>query len=168
MNGNQAWSARTVYWLLAIGLLSFAGAAWFVIFADSDVGAPKANAFSYSAIGHRALVETLRSTGVPVLVSRDSSAAKAGDGSLLVVAEPRLESWHENTIGAEPGATDILLVLPKWDGLKSQARPHWLSISGMIPRQYVESTCARYCRTDSSFAPPASWNGTPARWGRRR
>ena len=51
----QPYSARTVYWLLAVGLLSFAGAAWFMIYVDADAGAAKANAFSYSAIGHRAL-----------------------------------------------------------------------------------------------------------------
>lgn len=163
MSRSQAWSARTVYWLLAVGLLSFAGAAWFVIFSDSDVGAPKANAFSYSAIGHRALAESLRDTGVPVLVSRDNSAAKAGDSSLLVVAEPRLDTWYEDTIGADPGASEILLVLPKWDGLKGHAKPHWLSIAGMIPRRYVESILREVLPDSLLFrtAGPLEWDTGP-------
>jgi hypothetical protein len=139
MSQSQPYATRTVYWLLAVGVLSFAAAAWFMIFSDSDVGAPKANAYSYSAIGHRALVETLRATDVPVLVSRANSAEKAGGESLLVVAEPRLADWYDGTIGADPDATDILVVLPKWDGLRDQLRPHWLSVSGMIPRSYVQS-----------------------------
>ncbi len=139
MNQPQPYATRTVYWLLAVGILSFAAAAWFMIFSDSDVGAPKANAYSYSAIGHRALVDTLRATDVPVLVSRANSAEKAGDESLLVVAEPRLADWYDGTVAVEPGATDILVVLPKWDGLRDQFRPHWLSVAGMIPRSYGQS-----------------------------
>lgn len=138
MNQPQPYSARTVYWLLAVGLLSFAGAAWFMIYAESDAGATKANAFSYSAIGHRALVESLRETGVPVLVSRADSAAKAGDTALLVVAEPRLKSWYLDTIGGGT-AESVLLVLPKWDGIKSAARPHWLALTGMLPGKFIES-----------------------------
>ncbi len=139
MTQVQPYSARTVYWLLAVGVLSFAAAAYFMIYAQSDVGAAKANAFSYSAIGHRALVDTLRELDVPVLVSRADSAAKAGDSSLLVVAEPRRESWYDETIGATQRAGTVLLVLPKWDGFKGRARSHWLWIAGMLPPDYIES-----------------------------
>ena len=139
MSQGQPYSAKTVYWLLAVGVLSFAGAAYFVIYSESDAGAAKANAYSYSAIGHRALVETLREADVPVLVSRADSAAKAGDSALLVVAEPRLEDWYARTLGADPGAATVLLVLPKWDGFRDQGRPHWLRLAGMVPRNFVES-----------------------------
>ncbi len=139
MSQAQPYSAKTVYWLLAVGVLSFAGAAYFMVYSESDVGAAKANAFSYSAIGHKAVVETLREVEIPVLVSRVGSAAKAGDSSLLVVAEPRLENWYEETLDAAPFAATILLVLPKWDGFKDEARPHWLRLAGMVPRKYVES-----------------------------
>ena len=138
MNDPQPYSVKTVYWLLAVGLLSFAGAAWFMIYGESDAGAAKANAFSYSAIGHRALVDSLRATDVPVLVSRHGSAAKAGDSSLLVVAEPRVKSWYRDTIGAETTGS-ILLVLPKWDGIKSAAKNHWLGQAGMLPGKFVET-----------------------------
>lgn len=139
MTEQQAYSTRTVYWLLAVGILSFAGAAWFIVTAESDAGAAKAHAFSYSAIGHRAVVESLREVGVPVVVSRADSAAKAGDSALLVVAEPRLRDWYANTIGADPAPESVLLVLPKWDGLKQNFRPHWLGVAGMIPGRFVES-----------------------------
>ena len=143
MSQSQPYSAKTVYWLLAVGVLSFAAAAYFVIYSESDAGAAKANAFSYSAIGHRAVVETLRETGLPTLVSRAGSAAKAGESSLLVVAEPRLENWYEETIGAVPGAATVLLVLPKWDGFKDERRAGWLRLAGMVPRRYVESILRR-------------------------
>ncbi len=139
MNQTQPYSARTVYWLLAVGVLSFAAAAYFMIYAQSDVGAAKANAFSYSAIGHRALVDTLRALDIPVVVSRADSPAKAGSESLLVVAEPRRKSWYTDTIGAARRAESVLLVLPKWDGFKDPARSHWLWIVGMLPTDYIES-----------------------------
>lgn len=139
MTEPQPYSAKTVYWLLAVGILSFAGAAWFIIYSEGDAGAAKANAYSYSAIGHRALVDSLREIGVPVLVSRANSAEKAGDESLLVVAEPRLKQWYEDTIGAEQAPGSVLLVLPKWDGLKDDARPYWLGVAGMIPSRFVKS-----------------------------
>ncbi len=139
MSQTQPYSARTVYWLLGVGVLSFAAAAYFMIYAQSDVGAAKANAFSYSAIGHRALVDTLRELDIPVLVSRADSSAKAGSESLLVVAEPRRKSWYADTIGAARPAGTVLLVLPKWDGFGDPVRSHWLWVAGMLPTDYIES-----------------------------
>lgn len=139
MNGDQPYSAKTVYWLLAVGVLSFAGAGYFMVNSTSDAGMAKANAFSYSAIGYRAIVETLPELGVPVLVSRADSASKAGADSLLVIAEPRVKDWRALTLGAVEAGATVLLVLPKWDGLKNDARPHWLRVAGMVPRRYVES-----------------------------
>jgi len=155
----QPYSAKTVYWLLAVGVLSFAAAAYFMIYAQSDAGAAKANAFSYSAIGHRALVETLQELDVPVLVSRSDSAAKAGYSSLLVVAEPRLKSWYEDTIGAEQEAETVLLVLPKWDGFKDQFRSHWLWLAGMLPTDYIESILREVAPGGTvQRAIPTKWN----------
>jgi len=155
----QPYSARTVYWLIAVGVLSFAAAAYFMIYAESDVGAAKANAFSYSAIGHRGLVETLRELDVPVLVSRADSAAKAGDSALLVIAEPRRRSWYDETIGAEQRAETVLLVLPKWDGFREPSHPYWLKVAGMLPPEYVESVLQRVV-PDAAIerAAPSSWH----------
>jgi hypothetical protein len=164
MNRPRPYSTRTVYWLLAVGVLSFAGAAWFMIYAEGDAGLAKANTFSYSAIGHRALVDTLRETGVPVLVSRADSAAKAGDSSLLVVAEPRLETWYEDTIGASRHVETVLLVLPKWDGVRSSARNHWLVRAGPIPRDYVESILREVVPDGTVLrvdGPGRNWNTGP-------
>lgn len=159
MSRVQPYSARTVYWLLAVGVLSFAAAGYFMIYAESDVGAAKANAFSYSAIGHRALVETLRDLDIPVLVSRADSAAKAGDSALLVIAEPRRKTWYVDTIGAPRRAGTVLLVLPKWDGFKDEWRSHWLWVAGMLPPDYVESIL-REVVSDGTLqrAVPVHWN----------
>ena len=160
MKPAQPYSTRAVYWLLAVGVLSFAGAAWFMIYDEGDEGTAKANAFSYSAIGHRALIETLRDSGVPILVSHADSAAKAGDASLLVVAEPRLETWYEDTIGASPRAESVLLILPKWDGIRSSAKSHWLWVAGLIPEYYVESILREVVPDGAVLrvAGPGKWN----------
>lgn len=160
MSQPDAYNAKTVYWLLGVGLAAFAAAAWFVIYSEGDQGMNRANAYSYSAIGHRALVDSLREVGIPVLVSRSDSAAKAGENSLLVLAEPRVRNWYERTIDAEPGADEILLVLPKWDGLDGHTKPHWLWVAGMIPGRYVEAVL-REVLPDGSLVRlpgPVKWN----------
>ena len=52
------------------------------------------SSYSRSVIGHKALVETLRRLGIPVLASRFESASKAGDGGLLVVAVGMAAPWY--------------------------------------------------------------------------
>lgn len=141
MAGEAAFSTKLVLSLAAIGLLSFAGSVYFVAQDDEATARTAgANAFSYSAIGHRALVEMLRRADIPVLVSRNSSAAKAGHSALLVVAEPRWGRSVDDTSDAVLGADNILLVLPKWHGSPDDANPRWLERAAPLPRAEVEET----------------------------
>ncbi len=95
---KAVFSPKTVIWLLSVGCLSFAGAAYFVIYGDAGRGTTaEANGFSYSAVGHRAFVETLRGLDIPVLLSGRDSAARAGRSALLVVAEPRARVERQST-----------------------------------------------------------------------
>ena len=75
-------------WLLGVGAGSLVlGLALIVVQPEGgEVLSHGADSFSRSALGHRALVDLLRGEGVSVLVSRHSSASRASDTALLMLA----------------------------------------------------------------------------------
>lgn len=133
----QPFATRTVWWLIAVGVVSFAGAMFFTVIGDR-VRSTGANAFSVSAIGHRALVETLERLEFPVIVSRHRSAEKAQSGAVLVVAEPTVEAM--GTFDYDPllDAPVVLYILPKRWGVADDDRPGWLEKVGSIDRDQVQ------------------------------
>ena len=70
-----------------IGALVFGGA--------PTVRSHEADRYSYSAVGHSALIELLEATGRQVTRSRRKSGAKAGNRALLLVFEPRVSTDPE-------------------------------------------------------------------------
>lgn len=162
MNRPQVFAPRTVFWLILVGGLSFAAAGYFMIFGDGEVGVTaSANAFSRSAIGHRAVVEMLRRLDVPVVVSRHDSAAKAST-ALLVVAEPDLDS-HEPETRELLAANSILLVLPKWRGRRASGRRSWIESVDAVPRNTVERVLRLVSPQGRILRPTGtpSWRGGP-------
>ena len=136
---TPVFSSRAVFWLIAIGILSFAGAAFVFVFGERIEPGRSAgpHAFSTSAIGHQGLVRTLRRLGVPVVVSRNASAEKASQDALLVVTEP--PGGDEARLDELLGAPTVLLVLPKWRGAAHALRPGWVSSIELRPREEVEA-----------------------------
>jgi hypothetical protein len=133
------FSRRALVWLISISLASFL--TWLVVGLiapePADVASAEADAYSRSAIGHRAFVELMRAQGVPVMVSRFDSGNRAGEQALLVLAEPRLESGSK---AAERklqqmlrAAQRSLVVLPKWRGREDPNRRGWLGRAGPVP-----------------------------------
>jgi hypothetical protein len=136
---ESPFSRRALAWLVGISVVSFT--TWLVVGLvapePTDLESVNADAYSRSAIGHRALVELLRARQVPVMVSRFDSGTRAGEQALLLLAEPRLE----------PGSTTAprklqlmlraarrsLLVLPKWRGQEDPDHPGWLGRAGPVP-----------------------------------
>lgn len=134
---------RSLVWLaaLAAGSLGF-GVAVLIVGPDSgEVASFGADAFSRSALGHRAFVSLLRAEGVAVFVSRHDSAGRAGASAVLVVAEPHLESAgsaRARRMGVMLGsARTVLLVLPKWTGRESPAAPGWVGEVAPVPESVV-------------------------------
>lgn len=128
-------SRRVLGWLIGVGVAAFAGALYLAIFGGAQTPGQTAgaNAFSHSAIGHRAFVETLRRLDIPVLVSRHDSVGRAGRGGLLVLAEPRAGSYSRTALtGDIEHASRVLLVLPKWRGVARQDRPSWLATAELV------------------------------------
>ena len=135
MSGNPAgprqqgaFSGRVVALLVGVGLLSFTAAALVGIYADPQTeGTSGANAFSHSAIGHKAWTGILEELGVPIVLSRAESADKAyfNDG-LLVLAQPDNSGEAEAALEQIFETDRVLLVLPKWNGWPGFENRRWI------------------------------------------
>ncbi len=137
---TPVFSTRAVFWLIAIGFLSFAGGAAIFVFGERIEPASSAgsHAFSTSAIGYQGLVRTLRRLETPVVVSRNASAEKAWETSLLVITEPPDADEVGDRLREMSAAPRVLLVLPKWRGRADPANPGWVSALQPRPIGQVE------------------------------
>lgn len=127
------FQSRTVLAIVIVTGASFLLALGLAIFGP-ELTPPRSvssDAYSYSSLGHKALVESLRRLGIPVVVSRSASTAKARATGVLVIAEPT----HYEEVD-EQGRTTLeqllrrseftLLVLPKRAGVRDPLRPGWV------------------------------------------
>jgi hypothetical protein len=141
---GEVFSPRTLLAIIAIGTAAFVGMMYLEMFGidnpDFEIGP---SAYSSSALGHKALMETLRRLDVPVVVSRFRSAEKAGQGSLLVLAEPDGSEASEEMIGGFGNVPHGLLVLPKWDGRRDRSKPRWVEAMDKIQVDDVELVLKR-------------------------
>ena len=141
---DSPFRRSVVIWLVAVATASLTLALALLV-VQPEGAEPKSSAadsFSRSALGHRAFVELLRASGVPVLVSRYASAERAGHAALLLVAEPRLEardSGRARRLAAMSGeGRTTLLVLPKWEGRESARRRGWIETAELLADDQVE------------------------------
>jgi hypothetical protein len=141
---GDLFSPRTLLAIIAIGTAAFVGMIYLEMFGiddpDFEIGP---SAYSSSALGHKALMETLRRLDVPVVVSRFRSAEKAGQGSLLVLAEPDGSETSEEMIGGFGNVPHGLLVLPKWDGWRDRSKPRWVEAMDKVAVDDVELVLKR-------------------------
>ena len=118
----------TLILVIVIGVGAFFAATYLEMFDDGG-GEPRttgANSYSRSAIGHRALANTLRNLGIPVEISRFRSVEKAGKGNLLLEIEPDPGEATHNVLPYLRSVPHVLLVLPKWDGWTDHSKPIWV------------------------------------------
>jgi hypothetical protein len=139
--GVELFSGRTLMAIVTVGILAFVGILYLEVFADA--GDPtfevSPTTYSSSALGHKALLETLRRLRVPVVVSRFKSGEKAGRGSLLMLLEPRDAKTPDNLIGGFGNVPHGLLVLPKWTGRPDQRKPNWIGTMDPVSIDSVEA-----------------------------
>lgn len=128
--GSDTFSLRAVVLLIAAGLMAFTAAALVAVYADPQTeNTYGTNAYSYSAIGHKAWTGILEDLEVPVLLSRNDSAAKAwqGDG-LLVLAQPHPDSDAREQLELMFDTDRVLLVLPRWEGRPGYENRNWIAV----------------------------------------
>lgn len=141
---GELFSSRTLLGIIAIGTAAFVGMIYLQMFGiddpDFEIGP---STYSSSALGHKALIETLRRLDVPVVVSRFATADKTGGGSLLVLAEPDGSDTSEEMLEEFGEQRHGLLVLPKWDGLRDRSKPRWVETMDTVPLDDVELVLKR-------------------------
>ncbi|GAB4226126.1 MAG: hypothetical protein Tsb0032_32420 [Kiloniellaceae bacterium] len=137
---DGVFSLRAVVLLIAAGLLAFTAAALVAIYSDPQTERSYGtNAYSSSAIGHKAWAEILEDLGVPVLLSRNDSAAKAFDGDgLLVLAQPHRDSDALEALEMLHDAERVLVVLPRWSGLPDFQNRRWVKVLRELNLEDVE------------------------------
>lgn len=137
---GDAFSLRAVVLLIAAGLMAFTAAALVAIYADPQTeGTYGTNAYSYSAIGHRAWSEILQDLEVPVLLSRNDSAAKAWEGDgLLVLAQPYSSADALESLELMFDTDRVLLVLPRWSGFPGYENRTWIKVLRELELEDVE------------------------------
>lgn len=136
---TNPFSKTTLWVVIGVAIVSLAVTVVLTIVGGNPEHATAGpNGYSRSAIGHRALIELLEKLDVPVVVSRDASAAKAAHG-LLVLAEPQLGDDKTDRLGELiAGASgNVLLVLPKWHGYAQAGEP-WIDTAEIEPAEDVE------------------------------
>jgi hypothetical protein len=161
-------AGRAGRWLALLAGLSLAASGLLAIFGDAfEVVSWGPDAFSRSALGHHALLETWRALGHRVLVSRSRTAAKLGGEAALVVAEPMVGS---DRVAAERLAAMLeasprsLLVLPKRAGAPDPLRGGWIGRQFVLPPEEaarVLEAAGIEGQVVRPAATPAAWTGGP-------
>ncbi len=162
MSARSPFDRRAATWIYVVGIASALCAALLHLL-DVTPGesgrSAGADAFSRSAIGHRAFVDLLRRLDVPVVVSKDGSARKARPGSVLVVAEPAAEAGRSGLLDELLDAPSVLLVLPKRSGAASLRHRGWLRSARLQPPGRAEAVL-RHVVGDGEIVRP----GGAMRW----
>mgnify|MGYP001036914822 CR=1 FL=1 len=137
---QELFSARTLAAIFIVGILAFVGTVYLLVFADGDDPSFEIGPTTYSssALGHKALLQTLRRLQVPVIVSRFKSGEKAGSGSLLVLLEPDPDHLTDQLIGGFGNVPHGLLALPKWAGDRDRRKPNWVGAMKPLPLDLIE------------------------------
>ncbi|MDJ0949864.1 MAG: hypothetical protein QNJ94_13180 [Alphaproteobacteria bacterium] len=154
---RPVFATRTVFWMIAAGASAFAAAMVLLIYGDAfrtdnTVGA---NAFSRSAIGHLALVRTLRRLEVPVILSRNDSAGKSAGRAILLILEPGRTALGDGSLNRLLQADRILLALPKRFGPPDPRNRRWLGRSRMIDVGTAQDVLASLVGDGSVLRPGA-------------
>lgn len=142
MKPQSPFPPKTVLWLLSVILVLLALSILLGDYKIEQTGFRERvgpGAFSTSAIGYAGFYETLRRLDWPVRRGARGMRAAARKRGVLVLAEPDPEhrDWEEMIRRAE--VPRILVVLPKWRGIKDPDNPTWVKDIVLVPAQSVNS-----------------------------
>lgn len=101
-----------------------------------------ANTYSHSAVGHAAFLEVLKRQGRVVQQAQQDVLDQTGSRGLLVLAEPDRNLASEELHAKLQRARNILLVLPKWQGTRSNDRRDWIGSAHLLPLSLPEAVLA--------------------------
>jgi hypothetical protein len=135
---DRSFSRSTIIALSVAGVLSLL--ATFLIPALTGDNSPgKAtvdpNAYSYSALGHRAFVEFLRDSGLSVMVSRSRSVDRAAFDRPLILIEPggfEAGELRDTIAKARLRNIPVVVFLPKREGVQDAENEEWVAKTSLI------------------------------------
>ena len=130
------FAKRALVLVVGVTSVSFVLAVLLAIFGTDLIGikSHRSDAYSHSAIGHLALIRTLRALDIPVYVSTWESARRAGRSGVLLVLEPPVEGnqWGNDEFPDRQvrdmleTARTSLVSLPKWGGPEHEDVGGWI------------------------------------------
>ncbi len=147
----RTFTPRAVRWIVGIGIVSLLLTLLLSVLGSSEEPTrttADANAYSYSAVGHRAFVALLERLDVDVRVSRHRSADKAGPERPLLALEPldsreALAHVAESVERTHARGTKVLVALPKWTVFERDKDERWANrIELIAPYQVSEAIAA--------------------------
>ncbi len=139
---RSPFSAQGLFWVITLtGISLLVYMLWGVFGAELGTERSfRANSYSRSAVGHRALSRVLRAVGVSTRVSRYRSANRAGRDGVLIIAEPQ---WSGSRLGenlnemvTRDGPT--IVVLPKWEVIEDHQTPGFIGPPGLLREREAE------------------------------
>jgi hypothetical protein len=165
---DAPFTRRGALVLAGVAALSLVAAGVLGAFGDV-LGEPPtalADAWSPSAVGHRAYLALLRDLGVPVIVSRHRTADRTGD-AVVAILEPAIEEdeegpRRETLVAIDGEARRLLVVLPKRAGTPDPIRRRWIGRAALepvaVPQRVLEALDldGEVIRPDRSIA---AWRG---------
>ena len=166
---ESPFALRTVLILIVVGGCAIAGIVYLSLYGQ-NFGEPATVApsiYSRSSIGHKAFLVTLRRLGVPIQVSRFNSAAKTGEGGLLIVAEPTDDQENDELLHKLDHLPQVLFVLPKWRAAPDSNDPRWAGAIELLPDddvldiyKKVMGSASLVRREGTVILPAAQFGGT--------
>ena len=132
----SSFSRKLTGWAIAVAIFSFAIALVMGAFGERMVEpvTAKPSAFSWSAVGQRAMVKALQDEGVRTVVRRDPRHPAGGPGLTVIFDEPNLDDMRQQATdfarlvsSARQAGSRVVIVLPKWDATVDEGHePPWI------------------------------------------
>jgi len=157
MSSSGPFSRRMLILIGVVAVGSLVLGLGLAVFGDKVSRAPisDANAFSRSAVGHKAFVELLERLDIPVVVSRYESAKKAKKGAVLILAEPRPNDDAVKRARALASDADtVLMILPKWSSVPQAKRKQWVASVSLYDKGDIQRVASEVLAVDLQVVRP--------------
>jgi hypothetical protein len=140
MSATSVFSPRVILGWIAAVTATFALSIYLMAFGSGDNtrNAVGPSAFSRSAIGYAGLAELVRRLGIPVVKRRAGDNSPTGPGKLLIIAEPPPSTAEEQGRFIFGSADRVLVVLPKWQGYRSESHSGWIADARLLPTGFAD------------------------------
>jgi len=125
-------SRAVTIWIAVLIALGLGTLLFLIVGGGQGTDTVGASTFSRSAIGYAGIADVMHRLGVRVIKSRGDSVAKVDPQGVLVVAEPSSNAAPQ-LMSSLLNAHTVLLILPKWTGVRSMRHAGWIDSVTDVP-----------------------------------